>query len=132
MPWNTTKTNVDSSSPLYIYALPKMRDATLQIIKDCHNVVEGLVSDEVERELFAERYLIPLNTSTLQTLTKTSQSFNIDLPSIKKMEPMANITFAKPIKDIRIMQKQMGVRTNKDVGIRAFDYYFEKECEADE
>jgi hypothetical protein len=48
------------------------------------------------------------------------------------MEPMANITFSKPIKDIKIMQKQMGVRTNKDVGIRAFDYYFEKECETDE
>ena len=132
LPWNTTKTSVDSSSPFFIYALPKMRDATLQIIKDCHNVIEGLVADEVERELFSERHLISLNTNTLQTLTKTSQPFKIDLPSIKKMEPMANITFAKPIKDIKIMQKQMGVRTNKDVGIRAFDYYFEKECEADE
>lgn len=132
LPWNTTKTSVDSSSPLYIYALPKMRDATLQIIKDCHNVIEGLVSEEIEKELFAERHLMSLNTNTLQALTKNSQPFKVDLPSIKKMEPMANITFSKPIKDIKIMQKQMGVRTNKDVGIRAFDYYFEKECETDE
>lgn len=132
LPWNTTKTSVDSSSPLYIYALPKMREATLQIIKDCHNVIEGLVPEEVEKELFSEKHLMSLNTTTLQTLTKKSQPFQIDMPSMKKMEPMANITFAKPIKDIKIMQKQMGVRTNKDVGIRAFDYYFEKECETDE
>ena len=42
------------------------------------------------------------------------------------------IKIAKPTKQIEIVKEKMGVKTNKEVGIKVFDYYFKRECEDDE
>lgn len=132
LPWNTTKTNVDASSKYYIFAKAKMREASLQIIKDCTPVIDNLIPDKTEQEIFSDRNLKTLNSSNIIALTKTSQAFSFTIQESKNIEPIASITFQKSIKDIDIMKRQMKVKSNKEVGINAFDYYFKRECEPNE
>lgn len=129
LPWNTTKTNVDSSSEYYIYAKTKMREATLQITKDCSAIIDNEISDERLAVLFSPSNLKVLNSTTISALTSDSKAFILNISDIKYKEPMSGITFQKPTKQIEIVKEKMGVKTNKEVGIKVFDYYFKRECE---
>lgn len=132
LPWNTTKTNVDASSEYFIYAKTKMREATKQITKDCSALMENEIPEEKQEAIFANKNLTTLNSSNINRMTSTTKPFSINVSEIKYNEPMANISFSKPLNQVDIVKEKMGVRTNKDVGIKAFDYYFKRECEEDE
>ncbi|MBE6844497.1 MAG: hypothetical protein E7508_02105 [Ruminococcus sp.] len=132
LPWNTTKTNVDASSQYYIFAKTKMREATLQIIKDCHAIIENTIPEELEKQLFSDRDLKALTSTSIQSFVKESKPFAFEVPELKTIEPSATITFQKLKKDIDIMKRHMNVKSNKEVGMISFDYYYKKECDTDE
>lgn len=131
LPWNTTKTGVDSSSSYYIFAKSKMKEALIQMIKSCKVIADDLPED-ISNSIFKKANLKPINSSYIARITSTDKSFDIVIPEIEKKEPTASITFSKPQKIVEVVKKRMKVSTNRDVGITAFDYYVRKECDIDE
>lgn len=131
LPWNTTKTNVDASSKYYIFAKSKMREATLQVIKASQPLSDGDVPEDTEKAVFSGTQ-VTLNTASINAISKSASNFSLNLSGIKTMEPMANISFKKPKKYVDLMMRTMGVKSNKEVGSTAFDYYFKRECDDDE
>lgn len=135
LPWNTTKTNVDTSSLFYIFAKAKMREAAQQIIKTCNKIIdddENCSTSNDDAKIFSAMNLVSLETSEIDKLTKKANNFSLVVPEISHKEPHSNITFAKPTREIDLLKKQMGVTTNKEVGEKAFEYYYRKECNSDE
>lgn len=131
LPWNTTKTNVDSSSKYYIYAKTMMREATIQVLNKSQPIIDGDIPEEVEKAIFTSNSFA-LSTTNIASITQNQSDFSLEFSGIKVIEPMTSISFKKPSKLVEIMKKSMHVSTNKEVGIRAFDYYFKRECDDDE
>ena len=128
---NTTKTNVDSSSKYYIYAKTMMREATIQVLNKSQPIIDGDIPEEVEKAIFTSNSFA-LSTTNIASITQNQSDFSLEFSEIKVIEPMTSISFKKPSKLVEIMKKSMHVSTNKEVGIRAFDYYFKRECDDDE
>ncbi|MBQ7975901.1 MAG: ATP-binding protein [Clostridia bacterium] len=132
LPWNTTKTSVDASSKYYIFAKVKMKEATLDIIKNSNALSEDNISADIEKEMFSNKNLVYLNTNNISTITAKNTLFSLNLPEIKAIEQTTTISFKKPTAMVEKAKKAMQVSTNKDVGLYAFDYYFDRECDEDE
>lgn len=110
----------------------KMKEAMRSIIHSCKNLSDEEFSTEEENTILSSRKLISLNTATIARLSTNIRPFEIKTTSIVKSEPTTTISFKKPTRMVDIAKKQMGARTNKDVGITAFEYYFKRECDDDE
>lgn len=132
LPWNTTKTSVDTSSKYYIFSKSKMKEATLDIIKNSNAISEDNLTPDIERELFSTKNLIQLNTTNIAAIVANNTAFSLSLPEIRIIDQTTTITFKKPTALVEKAKKTMGVSTNKDVGALAFDYYYNRECEEDE
>lgn len=131
LPWNTSKTSVDASSKCYICALVKMREATKSIIESCKLLSEGDLEEKVESEIYSSKSLKVLDSAYIVTLTSRNQKFELNIPEAKEIQKMTTISFKKPAEEVDIVKKQMGAKNNKEIGIRAFDYYLRKECDYD-
>ena len=132
LPWNTTKTNVDASSEYYIFAKTKMRDATLQITKDCSAIMDNEIPEDKQATLFSKSNLTYLNSTSIVRLTEKQTPFTLNVTEIKYKEPMSNISFQKPTSQVDIVKRKLSAKTNKDLGVKVFDYYFKRECVDDE
>lgn len=131
LPWNTSKTSVDASSKYYICALVKMREATQRIIDECRALADGDIEEKIEDSIFSKNAILKLNSSTIANLIKETHTFELKVPEVKEVIKMTSISFKKPSEIVDVVKKQMGAKSNKDVGSRAFDYYLRKECEYD-
>ncbi len=125
LPWNTTKTGVDTSNRLYMIAKQKMIEAMNQIskkmeeIKKKHDVTDlkdlGFIKQSDERELkYSDIAKIDRNTD-----------FSIVEPA--SMIPFTRISFSKPTSEVDRVKENMGVKVNKSVGEKLFEYYYEME-----
>lgn len=128
LPWNTTKTGVDTSSKYYIYAKRLMQEATQQVVKECSQLIDSSLPVEAENAVFQSKKTM-LTTATIISTAEKNSCFSLNVPEIKNAEPTSTISFSKPKKMIEHMKQVMGVSTNKDVGINSFDYYYKRECE---
>lgn len=125
LPWNTTKTGVDTSNRLYIIAKQKMNEAMTQIIK----VIEATkrkhdVSDLGKLEFVNKAKEVELTHSNVSNITKNTD-FSISEPDI--IIPMTKIIFTEPTAEVDKVKKNMGESVNKVVGERLFQYYCEME-----
>lgn len=130
LPWNTTKTSVDTSSQYYIAAKNMMQEALLQIIK-LINLISSYNEEEkpqVERLILTEGKTISLTTQEIQNI-KINNNFTYKLPKPKELIKMTTINFKKPFDQVEEIKDIMNVTTNKEVGERIFDYYYSRECE---
>ena len=108
-----------------------MREATIQVLNKSQPIIDGDIPEEVEKAIFTSNSFA-LSTTNIASITQNQSDFSLEFSGIKVIEPMTSISFKKPSKLVEIMKKSMHVSTNKEVGIRAFDYYFKRECDDDE
>lgn len=130
LPWNTTKTSVDTSSQYYIAAKDMMREALLQVtelIKSINNYDEEEQS-QVEDKILSREKTISLTSTEIQNISK-NENFYFKLPEHKELIKMTTINFKKPLKQVEELKEIMNVSTNKEVGEHIFDYYYSRECE---
>jgi hypothetical protein len=128
LPWNTTKSGVDSDSPRY-------RSARLEMIKLMRPVIDFL------NRLDAEKEIDVTDDKPLEAAIKASKSTELDAitlrsvftapaPRIIKIGPQtARIQYARPLAQVRRAQKVLKVRTLGAVGEKTFDYFYKRECE---
>ncbi len=125
LPWNTTKTGVDTSNRLYILAKQKMVEAMSQIFKKIDEMKRKYdVTDLCELEFIKKAQEREL---TYSNVAQINQNRDFAISEVQKSEPMTTISFSKPTREVDKVKKNMGEKTNKAVGIKLFDYYCEME-----
>ncbi len=137
LPWNTTKTSVDSSSKYYRRAKRMMDDALLTFQKwrtEVNNLVEaneGLTADnvlsgnvKVMSDVEVNRYISSDHEFGLPVLTNE----NFPLPP----EPRTSITFYTEKRKVDEVKKKLGLVAKKDIGETIFNYFYEREIGEDE
>ena len=127
LPWNTTKTGVDSDSKLY-------RAVRLQMISLMRPIIDFLntLSREAESDAADKPLTEVLEAAEAKTLDRLAPRATFHAPPVTVVlrGPRTGvISYRKPLEDIKSVQQALGVWTQKEVGERTFEYYFELECE---
>jgi hypothetical protein len=129
LPWNTTKTGVDSDSP-------RFRAARLAMVKLMRPVIDFL------NRLDAEKDQEVTDDKTLESAVKAAKPMDLeDVTSrpvflapksqpVKAPPSTGRIQYTKPIQKIRQVQKSLKVSTLTRVGEKTFDYFYERECDS--
>jgi hypothetical protein len=130
LPWNTTKTGIDSDNPLYRTALVNMKAVmrkVVELLKDRVKEQEALDQGRIE----VASINCAINIPTLQSI------FGVDVPQ-EFLRPNANVIPRKITKRsitylvkedvLNEVKESLGVTTNKDVGLLTFNYYRDNEC----
>jgi len=143
LPWNTTKSSVDSDSPLY-------RSIKLEMIKMMHPVVDFL--REVSKERSEQGNTDPtsldlaineakpaklsqlelaIEKNQLSTESQLSQKVTFAAPTRKSLSPTeGRVQYSKPLSEIEKVKKSLNVTTLTAVGQGTFEYYLRMECES--
>lgn len=125
LPWNTTKTGIDTSNRLYVIARQSMSEAMKQVIKVIDEAKRKHdVSNLDELDFVKKADETELNHSTIANIVE-NKDFNIT--EVEPEMPMARISFSKPLNEVEKVKERMGERTNKAVGEKLFEYYCEME-----
>lgn len=117
LPWTTTKRNVDSSSEVYRRALVVMSECAKQFV-DYTNKRKAEVSAIRKIEVSAPgRMISEVRPRTRMMLPKVSG------------RKMKRIQYDKPLSEVEAVAKalKMGSLSGKEIGIRTFDYFRERE-----
>ena len=121
LPWTTTKRELDASSPLYRRAIVKMKILTDQFTKYTntrkHNLEAARVA-EVRTNLIEVSELTVVQPLRMPTLTATSQRSD-----------MVSISYQRKKSEVDEVKRHLGGigMTNKDMGIKTFEYFREVE-----
>jgi hypothetical protein len=129
LPWNTTKTGVDTDSPHY-------KTVRIEMIKLMRPVVDFLNS------LAKERKMKPEDERPLETVVGSAQRFELSevkarrifqspklSPVVEKSPELGRISYYKPKREIAKAKKKLQVSTAREVGERTFEYFYKRECE---
>jgi len=125
LPWNTTKTGVDTSNRMYIIAREKMNEAMTQVFKvisETKNKYDVTSLDQLSFVVKAKE--MQLSYSNISQI-RDNKDFAIGEP--EKVIPMSTILFKRPTEDVDNVKKKIGASSNKALGEKLFDYYCEME-----
>lgn len=130
LPWNTTKSGIDSDLPSYRAVREEMTKMMKPVVKFLGNISKEKRNQEDAsliplEELINDAQLVPLHQIDQE------RSFAVTSPETKDAERirMRNIQYSKPEEEILKVQKALGVNTLGEVGARTFEYYMMMECE---
>jgi len=119
LPWRTTKRDVDPSNELYKKALVIMSDAA-KTFTDYTN----------RRKAESRKARGVENAAEVKPISKVSFSDVMKLPAVARTT-MRRISYEKPATEVEAVAKALRLRSvsAKEVGIRTFDYFVEREVE---
>lgn len=118
LPWNTTKTGVDTDSAIFQSVRLRMIDAMRPVITFLNDLDAERENPEDEQPLttaVSKAALMPL-----KALTSTS-AFKRPDKAIPKGPPLVGITFKRPQDRVDALQQALGVTSRKQTGEMAFD-----------
>ena len=130
LPWNTSKTSIDTDSQLY-------QNVRLAMIVLMRPVIDFLnkVHDESKayhNKKLSEKYLQnKIDSANLKNYTdiKTAKSFSAPTQIQKaKKEDESLIRYTRPNDKVESLKKFFKVSSPKKVGEKTFDYAYEREC----
>lgn len=133
LPWNTSKTGIDSSSPIYREAHQHMVDAFKIISAELRKLasLDEDIRSAVTAELRKNNAIKVHYYSAKDILDKTNISFVDNCAekikeSIEKI-PTTKISYSVEKKTVDKVKKVLKVSSNKDVGIKTFEYFIDME-----
>lgn len=121
LPWDTTKRDLDITSPLYRRAIARMKTVTQQWVT---YTTARKMDLETAKKVEEKTEPIPVK--------QISESSAMVLPTYTKPNTIwRTITYFEPEDKVKKMKKQMGqtYMSNREMGERTFDYYWENEVE---
>jgi len=127
-PRSTTKTGVDMDSPVYRATRQEMITVMRPVIDFLNKLSREVEAHEDETPLqdaIADSKPAPLRDLRAVAVFAAPQPTAAYRARARK-DPV--ISYRRPIEQIRIAQKHLGVYTQREVGERTFDYYFKMEC----
>lgn len=130
LPWTTTKTGVDVDHQVYKWANAYMIEALEPIVdflnereRERKEEREGRVSRRVLEEAISEA-----STISIFDVSETNAIFTAPEKESPRPPEYGNITYQQRIELIEIVKEVTGLSTNKEIGEKTFEYYFENEC----
>jgi hypothetical protein len=128
IPWNTTKTGIDSEAAVFKKVREKMVLITRGVI-DFLNQLDA-ENDRDEKPLTDALEASPsVLLPEIMTAVAEKSEFRVN-PSAGavNIERLVRISYQKPLGQVVKARQKLGVEGNKDVGSETFDYYFKYEC----
>lgn len=129
LPWTTTKTGVDSDSPLYKVVQREMIELTKPVLTFLTELARQRDADN-EGDWSDKRLETALTTAQA---TRTEQITAQNLFTAPKPQPrppgprMQKIQYSKTMEEIEIAKARLNVKSLKEVGEKTFEYYMEYE-----
>lgn len=133
LPWNTAKNNIDANASSFLIARGKMIEMMKPIIKLLNLAKIDRESNPDGSEKLHKPYVeLIKNTSAIQLedLKKSNFSKKFVIPDVKKGKPkekLVTISYKKPKEIVDMVKRDLGLKSNTDVGEATFDYYVEQE-----
>jgi len=130
LPWNTSKTSIDTDSLIFQNVKQEMVKLMRPIIDFLNKVHEESVA--FSNKKLEEEYLQgEIGSAPLKDYlnVKTSLEFNAPIQKLIKETNEAIIRYVRPKDKIKKLEKFFGVSSSKKVGEKTFDYTYEREIE---
>ena len=131
LPWNTTKTGVDSDSSVF----KAVRLELITLMRPLINFLNKLKQERVDKERKEadetplEKAINAAGASILSNFNKEN-SFQAPLPKPVYHAPRtARVQYHKPINEVDKVKQVLKVRTNWEVGEKTFEYFLKMECD---
>ncbi|MCC6501029.1 MAG: ATP-binding protein [Anaerolineales bacterium] len=127
LPWNTTKTGVDTDSPIYQSVRLEMVSIMRPII-DFLNELKESKGENDERDSPLEKIVTATKTFKIEEIDSFAKTF--ETPKYKKTEKTAEtipIQYRVPKKQAEIVKKSLGAKSWREVGEMTFEYYLKQE-----
>lgn len=130
LPWNTTKTGIDSDNPVFRTALGEMKKVMRKVIE--------LLKDRVKEQEDLDQGRInegPINAAIEDAEKKSIFDINIpddfvrpDAVIVQRVISHRRIAYSVRDEILTDVKESLGATTNKEVGELTFDYYYRNEC----
>ncbi len=129
LPWNTTKTGVDSDSRIYQSVRQKMIGIMRPVI-DFLNRLDA-EKDRDDGDLICTTAVEKAEDCELEKISRSARFISPPAtPKKKPTEPRTRrIQYSKPEDEIDAVKRALEVTSLKEVGEKTFDYFYEMECE---
>ena len=127
LPWNTSKTDINSDAQIFETARQKMRQHMMDVLdylKDIRKQKEEAGSSVLEQQIERAE-----SRDVAELSASEDQSFSIRSEEEQQREEMANIHYSREKELVEEVQEELGVSTYKAVGEKTFDYFYEFEME---
>jgi len=129
LPWNTTKTGVDSDSRIYQSVRQKMIEIMRPVIDFLNRLDKE--KDQDKGDLTCTTAVEKAKHRKLEDISPSARFVSPpSTPKKKSTEPLTRkIQYFKPEAEIDEAKRALGVTSLKEVGERTFEYFYEMECE---
>lgn len=131
LPWTTTKTGVDTDSPIYRLARREMQRIMRPVIKFLSELAAE--TSEKNADVEAETPLHDaLQGASGTSVSKVATSTTFVQPERRRRRmdaPQVSIQYRKDREKVELAKRRLGVSTATEVGDATFDYFFQAECE---
>jgi len=126
LPWNTTKTGVDSDSAIYRVIKQKMVTLMRPVITFLYRLDEEKDRETDDKPLEAA---VAKSKPRSVARVRTSRTFSWPKQDLRpKLPKRGLIAYNKPVVQIAKIKKVLKVLTYKAVGEKTFEYFYEREC----
>jgi hypothetical protein len=130
LPWNTTKTGMDTDSPVYRAVRPQMMKLMRPVIDFLNRLKEEKEGRTEADEMGPLGRLVDTAVSKPVDDVETRRVFELPkVPSQPKRPAVQRIQYDKPLEEVETVMRIMKVNTYKKVGERTFEYYYNAECQ---
>ena len=127
LPWNTTKTGVDTDSPIYKAVKQKMVELMRPVTKWLRS---SLAEEKKESEEEGELHQELKNAKKVSVSDLNLQQQGFGAPSfVKSHNPLTSIQYKVSPERVERVKRKLGVNSNGEVGRGTFEYYYKWECD---
>lgn len=127
LPWNTSKTDINTDASVYRTAKQEMVNAMRPIIDFLNDVRQEQRQMEDDEDSPLEQLIANSDSITLNEVD-TENDRDFDPPDSENVEDdgpeMGTIRYKREVEKIRELAEELGVENNSDVGRQTFDYYY--------
>ena len=123
LPWNSTKTGINTDSNIY-------REVKALMISATRPIIDFLNKLDAEKELDERPLTKAVQNAKSRPVTALLESTRLNSNFAYKglkgdLDPdqPIRISYVKPLGEVQKVRKKLGVESNREVGVGTFDYY---------
>lgn len=137
LPWNTTKTGIDTSSKYYQFARDIMADATKKFI-EYRSAVEDYVkgNDGITTDNIFKGEIKSIFTEEFKEYCKESHSYEFPQLVVENFpipgKPLTSISFRVEKEKAEQVMNRLDINRKNKMGEYVFNYFYEREIDSDE
>lgn len=133
LPWNTSKTGIDSSSSIYKETKPHMIDAfkifstELRKLAGLQEDTRSAVTSALRRNDTVQVHYYTATEIPPKTSIAFVEPYTARVLQTAKQSPVTNISYSVEKELADKVKKALKVKSNKDIGLKTFEYFVDME-----